>query len=469
MAEVEKPDLCIVGGGAEAWAAVEAARALGASVILVAPPALGGIAPFDPDLAATALVEAAHGARAVQRAGGEPPEPDVAAIGKRIRALLAEAALAYAPARFEALGARVLLDPARFLDARTLEAGGTPIRARRFLIASGARPSLPEIPGLDRVPHLTAETVFELAEKPDHLVVLGGGRTGLELAQACHGLGIKVTIIERGLPLEREDPELAGIVLQSLAAQGLEILSGTGIVSLARHEGGIRIEIKTGAEEREIAASHLLVAAGSRPRLEGLEPERAGIAHGPEGIVVNARGRTGNRRVYAAGTVARWRPVPGGGRQGRAAALDALAGLPLGGRASPPARVTRTVPEIAHVGLTEPQARRQRKARFAVVRWPHAQNARALAMGRPEGLVKLVLDPRGRILGASIVGPEAGEAIALYALAVAKRLTVRDLAALSPAHPSLAESAVRAALAAPGGDAQNPWHRRLFDLNRLLP
>ena len=221
-----------------------------------------------------------------------------------VRGVIAAIAPNDSKARFTCLGVRVLDGTARFTDAATVAVGdAVTIKARRFVIATGSAPAIPPIPGLAETPHFTNETIFDLAECPSHLIVIGAGPVGLELAQAFRALGAGVTVIEAATPLAQDDPECAAVVLDRLARDGIAIRAGTTIRRIAQVDGEVHVVVDGASGEETIAGSHLLIAAGRTPNIADLGLDRAGIGCGPRGIVVDRRLRTSNRRVYAIGDV----------------------------------------------------------------------------------------------------------------------------------------------------------------------
>ena len=282
--------------------------------------------------------------------------------------------------RFEGLGVKVIQAPGRFVDAETVEAGGETIKARRIVVATGSSPSAPPIPGLDSVDYLTNETIFDRTELPSHLIIIGGGPIGMEMAQAHVRLGARVTVLEAFDPLGKDDPELTSVVLDHLAADGVEILAQAKINDISQSNAGISIKLEHDGSAKTIKGSHLLVAAGRKANVDGLNLEAAGIEHDRRGIKVDDGLRTTNRKVYAIGDVA-------GGLQfthvaGYHAGLvvkNALFRLPAKNRTDHIPWVTYTDPELAHVGLTAEQAAQKHGDSVKVLKWPFAENDRARA------------------------------------------------------------------------------------------
>jgi pyruvate/2-oxoglutarate dehydrogenase complex dihydrolipoamide dehydrogenase (E3) component len=323
-----------------------------------------------------------------------------------------------------------------------VRAGNVEVRPRRFVIATGSRPSVPAIPGLDGVSYLTTETVFSNRELPEHLIVIGGGPIGIEMAQAHGRLGARVSMLDIGPLLPRDDPELVACLAERLRGEGINTYPQTEIVDVGREGGVISVQLADGSR---IVGSHLLMAAGRRPNIEALDLPAAGIATTAKGITVDARLRTTNRRAFAVGDVV-------GGPQFTHIALyhagivirNALFRLPakVDYRALP--WVSYTDPELAQVGLTEAAARAADGA-ARVLRWRFAENDRAQTERDTDGLVKVVIGRNGRILGASVLGAGAGDLILPWALAISQKLKIGALANLIVPYPTRSEASKRAA------------------------
>ena len=369
--------------------------------------------------------------------------------------------------RFTGLGVRVIEGTARFKDKRTVVVGDeVEIRARRFVMATGSSPAVPPIPGLADTPHLTNETVFDLTIRPEHLLVIGAGPIGLELAQAFRRLGAKVTVVEAAQPLAREDPECAAIVLDALAREGIDIRAGAEVVRVEAAAAGVKLVVRTGDGEQAIEGSHLLVAIGRRANAAGLDLENAAIRYDGGGIKVDKGLKTTNKRVYAIGDVA-------GGAQFTHAAnyhaglviRNALFRLRVESDDGMIPRVTFTDPELAQIGLSEAEVRRRRLG-FHVLRWPYHENDRAQAERETLGHIKVLTDRKGRILGATIVGAAAGELITTWTLAISQGLNIRALTGIVVPYPTLAEVGKRAAITYFTPGLTSPWVRRIIALLR---
>jgi len=441
------PDLCVVGAGSGGLAVAAGAAQMGADVVLIERGAMGGdclnfgCVPSKSLLAASRVADLGRRGAALGIAYA-PPRIDFAAVGDSIQRVIAAIAPNDSVERFEGLGVRVLRAEARFTDPRTVRAGNTEVRPRRFVIATGSRPSVPAIPGLDGVSYLTNETVFANRELPKHLIVIGGGPIGIEMAQAHARLGARVTLLDVGPLLPRDDPELAACLAERLSAEGVTTYPQIKIIGIGRDQNVIQVDLADGSR---VAGSHLLVAAGRQPNIAALDLPAAKIATTAKGITVDARLRTTNRRAFAVGDVA-------GGPQFTHIALyhagivirNALFRLPakVDYRALP--WVTYTDPELAQVGLTEAAARAADGA-VRVLRWPFAENDRAHTERDTGGLVKVVIRRNGRILGASVLGAGAGDLILPWALAISQKLKIGALANLIVPYPTRGEASKRAA------------------------
>jgi pyruvate/2-oxoglutarate dehydrogenase complex dihydrolipoamide dehydrogenase (E3) component len=474
MAELLKSDICVIGAGSGGLSVAAAAAAFGVPVVLVEKGEMGGECLNTGCVPSKSLIAAARRARAIEESrafgvGAAPAAIDFGRVRDHVHGVIAAVAPNDSRERFTGLGVRVIEGAARFKNRRTVAVGdGIEIRARRFVIATGSVPALPPIPGLETVPYLTNETVFDLTACPEHLIIIGGGPIGLELAQAFRRLGAEVTVLEAAEPLARDDPECAAVVLDQLAREGVSVRSRVAVVRVERAQSRLHVVLGRASGEETLSGSHLLIAAGRRPNLEGLNLAAAGIAIGPQGIVVNKGLRTTNRRVYAIGDVA-------GGAQFTHAAnyhaglaiRSALFRLPVRVDDDAIPRVTFTDPELAHIGLTEAQAR-NRAGGIRVLRWPYHDNDRAQAEREPRGHIKVVTDKRGRILGVTIVGASAGELITLWTLAISRRLNIRAVAGIVVPYPTLAEAGKRAAMTYFTPDLTSPWVRRIIGFLRRL-
>ena len=450
MAEVIRPDICVIGAGSGGLTVAAGASQMGAETVLVERALMGGDCLNHGCVPSKALLAAAHAAHAVRRAprfGVDAGEPrvDFARVQNRVQGVIASIAPQDSVERFEGLGVRVIQDHARFTGPGEVVAGESAIRARRFVIATGAAPLVPPIPGIGDVPYHTNETIFGATVLPGHLLVMGGGPIGVELGQAFRRLGARVTIIEMSSILPRDEAELVDVVRNRLRGDGVDILEGARIEAVERRGAGLAVRVSRHGTASWHEGTHLLVAVGRKPVLDDLGLEAAGVAHGPGGITVDRRQRTSNRRVYAIGDAADGYRFTHTASHGATVVLrHALFRLPAKAEVRAVPWVTYTDPELAHVGLGE-DAARAAHGDILVLRWPFSENDRAWTDGETDGLIKAVATKSGRILGASIVGHKSGELIQPWVLAISSGLKVGAIAKMIAPYPTLGEVSKRAA------------------------
>lgn len=446
-----KPDICVIGAGSAGLSVAAGAAQLGAETVLIEAGEMGGDCLNYGCVPSKALLAAAKAAAQHRHAAGfgiefAAPRIDLQRVQAHIKAVIAAIAPHDSVERFEGLGVTVLRDWAKFIDDRTVEAGDARIQARRFVLATGSSAFIPPIAGLDQVSHLTNETVFDHVPQIRDLIVLGGGPIGIELAQGFVRLGAKVQVVEMARLLPRDDAEAVALVRASLQRDGVSLHEGSAGTEVQRDGIRIRLAIRgSNGETRWLQAAHLLVAVGRRPRVENLGLEQAGIAATPKGIQVDRGLKTSNARVYAIGD------CNGGpafthvaGHQAGLVIRNALFRLPVSFDTRALPWVTYCDPELAQIGLTEEAARRQH-GDVVVTHQPAAGNDRARAERHEEGFLKVVSDRRGRVLGVTIVGAQAGELLAPWCLAMARKLKLSALAGPMLPYPTLAELGKRAA------------------------
>jgi pyruvate/2-oxoglutarate dehydrogenase complex dihydrolipoamide dehydrogenase (E3) component len=460
-------DLCIIGAGSGGLSVAAAAAAFGQKVVLIEKHKMGGDCLNYGCVPSKALIAAgkrAHAMRTAAPFGIAPVEPaiDAKAVHDHVKSVIAAIEPNDSVERFTGLGVRVILAAGRFVDRSTVEAGEHRIKARRFVIATGSSPVVPPIPGLDGVPYFTNETIFDNQRRIDRLIVIGGGPIGLEMAQAHHRLGSRVTVLEGLRALGKDDPEMTAVVLDHLRGEGIDIREQTLVERVEGGIGFVKVHVKTPSGPQTIDGNAILVAAGRRPNTADLGLEAAGIKHDKRGIAVNAGLVTSNRSVYAIGDVT-------GGLQFTHVAnyhagiviRRALFRLPAKVDNDTVPWVTYTEPELAHVGMSE-EAARERRYTPSVLRWPFHENDRAQAERATEGHVKVVTDKKGRILGATIVGAHAGELIQMWSLAISQKMNIKAMTGWISPYPTLSEVNKRAAIrhyaAAPG----NPVVRKVI-------
>lgn len=466
-------DLLVIGAGAAGLSVTAGAAQLGVRVALIERDRMGGDCLNFGCVPSKALLAASHGAmtaRGLGRFGITMPAPtiDWDAVRAHVQGVIEQIAPVDSEERFRALGATVLRGEARFVAPDALTVNGQRLTAKRIVVAAGSRAAVPPIPGLDKVEYWTNTTLFDLTRKPSHLLILGGGPIGLEMADAFSGLGCAVTVIQSGAIAAREDPELVAGLRLALSERGVTFLEHAKVVAV---EAGPILVLDDG---RRIAGSDLLVAAGRRPNLEGLDLDAGGIQSSPAGIATDLGLRCiGNRHAFAVGDIAD--PVGIGPRafthvgsyHASIVIQRALFRFPARIDYAALPRVTYTHPELAQVGLTEAEARAAGHT-VSVLRWPLADNDRAVAERDRVGLVKLIVS-RNRVIGAGILAPQAGEAIGQWTLAIAQRVKLSALAGLIAPYPTRSEAGKRAVGAFFATRLFSPWTKTLVRLLGRLP
>jgi pyruvate/2-oxoglutarate dehydrogenase complex dihydrolipoamide dehydrogenase (E3) component len=471
MEEVLQPDLCVIGAGSGGLSVAAAAAQFGVPVVLIEKGRMGGDCLNYGCVPSKSLLAAAKRADAVRTASAFgvdviEAQLDHRGIHDHVHGVIAAIAPNDSVERFTGLGVRVIQAKASFLDKNTVEAGRVLIRARRFVIATGSSPAIPPIPGLDEIPYFTNETIFDISERMQHLIVLGGGPIGMELAQAHRMLGAHVTIIDAGDFLAREDPEAVAVITRRMEEGQVMLRSGVRVERVERAVQGLAVHLQMNGDTEIIKGTHLLVATGRKPNFKALGLDRAGIKHSDAGIKVNEQLKTSNRRVYAIGDAV-------GGAQFTHLAnhhagiviRNALFRLRPKASAAIIPRVTYTEPELAQVGMTEAEAKK-RYRRLRILRWPFTENDRAQCERDTEGFIKVVTRPNGRILGCTIVGPHAGELIQLWVVAMTKDMKVGELMNFVLPYPTFSEVSKRVALTYYQGTVTKRWLRAIISFLR---
>jgi pyruvate/2-oxoglutarate dehydrogenase complex dihydrolipoamide dehydrogenase (E3) component len=475
-------DVVVIGAGAAGLSVASISAGLGLKVALVERGRMGGDCLNSGCVPSKALLAAAHAAAEARDAGRfglrlPPPEIDWQGVRAHVQGAKARIAPNDSAARYRGMGVDVVEASAHFLGPDAIEAGGRRLGFRRCVVAAGSAAVVPELPGLDGVPWLTNETIFDLEEPPGHLLILGGGPIGLEMAQAHARLGCLVTVLETGPRIAaRDDEELVEGLRPSLRHDGVEIREGARVSRVEPPGDGAPGVVAVLEDGSRVAGTHLLLAVGRAPRLSGLDLPAGDVATTPRGIATRRDLRsTSNRRVWAVGDIAD--PEELGPRafthvasqHAGTVARSMLFRLPTRLDYGALPRVTYTDPELAQVGLTEAEAREAGHQDVSVLRWPLSENDRAIAEGRPEGLVKLVVGKRGRLLGAGILAPRAGEMAGLYGLMIGRRLPLSALAGMVLPYPTLSEAGKRAAGDFYAPRLLSPTTKRLIGWLKRLP
>lgn len=453
-------DVIVVGGGTAGLTAARAARAGGARVALIErESALGGECTFTGCVPSKTLIEAARAFWTMRRSA----TPGIHADGLRLDfdelmrhkdAVIADIGRDESRESLEAAGIRVITGAATFAGPHLIAVAGERHAFTSAVIATGSDPAVPAGIGLEDVPYLTNQTVFDLRALPMRLAVIGGGPIGLELGQAFHRLGSAVTILHRGPRLlPREDAEIGELVARILAGEGLAVNLSTTVERVVPRSGGVEIHFTSGGSAATVQADAVLVATGRSPRIDGLALEAVGLNATAAGLDIDRHMRTAVRHVYAAGDVTgRLLFTHVAAYEGRIAGQNAVSRKQQAADYRVVPWVTFLDPEVARVGLTEAQAR-ERLSGVEVVRFPMSRIDRARVMGAPDGFVKLVTAGRrgigraggGRIVGAHIVGPRAGELVHEAVVAMQTNAFAGRLAQAIHAYPTLSVGLQQAA------------------------
>jgi len=435
-----KADICVIGAGSGGLSVAAGAAQMGANVVLIERGEMGGDCLNYGCVPSKALLAAAEVAQAARDSGkfgvaAREPEIDFAAVQAHIKDVIGQIAPHDSQERFEGLGVTVLRAAAAFTGPRTVQAGDQEITAKRYVVATGSSPAIPPIEGLAEVPYLTNETIFDVPEKPDHLIIVGGGPIGCEMAQAHRRLGCKVTVLEMFTIMPKDDPDLVDVVRQRLVAEGVDLREGMAVEKVSTEDGSLRVS----TFEDDVVGSHILVAAGRKPNIDGLGLETAGVHTSRAGITVDARLRSSNKKIFAIGDVAGgYQFTHQAGYQAGVVIQNLLFRLPTKSSDASIPWVTYTEPELAQVGLSAVELMAQ-DPKGTVLTSSFEDNDRARASRQNTGLIKVMVDRKGKIKGASIVGPHAGELLQPWILAISQGLSIRAMTGFRAPYPTLGE------------------------------
>lgn len=451
MSDTIKTDICVIGAGSGGLSVAAGASQMGAPTVLIERHLMGGDCLNSgcvPSKALLAAGAAAHASRHRSKFGVADVEPQVdgAAVQAHVRSVIDAIAPMDSVERFEGLGVNVIQGHGKFTSPTTVEVNDKRVEARRFVLATGSTAAVPSIPGIEETPYYTNETIFSAQPFPKQLIVIGGGPIGCELAQAHRRLGVEVTLLELFTIMPKDDAELVDVVRQSMIADGIDIREGVKISRVEKSGDGVAVILDVDGAEERVEGSDLLLATGRRPVVQGLGLDEAGIDYTDKGIKVDAGLRTSNRKVYAMGD------CTGGLQFTHVAGYHAgviikstLFWLPSKADHTKVPWVTYTSPELAHVGLNEEQARAQHGDGIRILRWPFHENDRAQAERRTSGMIKAIVTKRGQVLGASVVGPAAGEIILTWVMALNANVKIGTMASMIAPYPTFSEVTKRAA------------------------
>ena len=457
-------DLIVIGGGAAGLVAATGAAAIGAKTALVEKKNLGGDCTWYGCIPSKSLLKSAQVFSLVKRLkefgilSDTAPTYDPSLVMAHVRAVIRKISMHHPAEVFENRGIKVLFGSPKFIDRNTIDLNGARIFAKRFILASGSHPFLPPIEGLSLgngmppeagkdIAYLTNENVFDLEVLPKSLAVLGGGPIGMELSLAFARLGVEVSIIEMlDRLMVREDKEIADVLVDEFKAEGIKIYTGKKALLLSK-EGeltSITLEDKD-KKQSVVKAEKVLVTVGRAPNVAGLDLEKAGVKYSSKGIEVDTTLKTSAKNIYACGDVV------GPYQFSHMAEYQAI--IAIGNALFPFKRkvdystvpwCTFTDPEVARVGLTEEEARIKYKD-IKVYRSLYSGNDRAVTDLEEKGLAKVITDKKGYILGAHIVGANAGEIIHEYVLAKSSKLKIGNLSSAIHIYPTLAQVVKRSA------------------------
>ncbi|WP_045834541.1 NAD(P)/FAD-dependent oxidoreductase [Hyphomicrobium sp. 99] len=462
-------DFCIIGAGAGGLALATAAAAFGQRVVLIEKHKMGGDNLNYGGIPSKALLVAAKRAYAMRTASpfgvrGVEPLIDQAAVNQYIEDVTAKISPNASVERLTGLGIRVISATAKFIDRSTVAAGDYRISARRFVIATGSSPVIPPIPGLADVPYFTNETIFANKALIPHLVIIGAGTTGLEMAQAYRRLGSRVTVLDNAHALGDEDPELAVVLLTRLSREGIVIREGARIKGVSGGNGKIAVELQTDGAPEIIEATALLVAAGRKANVADLGLDAAGVKVAQNAIKVNGGLRTTNSRIYAIGDATgapRYAHIAG--EHAEVVLRRSLFRWPARTKDRLAPRVVFTDPELATIGLSETEAR-VKFGRINVLRWPYHENDRAEIEHETDGHIKITTSKRGKILSVGIVGAGASELIQMWSLAISQDLNIKAMTEWISPYPTFSEINKKAAFRYFATTPSNPFLRKVIAL-----
>ena len=439
-------DLCVIGGGSAGLVVAAGGASLGARVILVEKHLLGGDCLNYGCVPSKTLLHSAKVAQTMRDAGrygieAATPHTKISAVMQRVHDVIKTIAVHDSPERFRDMGIDVVFGAGTFTSPDTFRVNDRIITAKHFVIATGSRPAIPPVDGIESIPYLTNETVFSLNEPVPGLIILGGGPVGIEMAQAFVRLGSKVTLVQHNAHiLPREDPDISEIVRRRLEHEGVEFHLGCS----TKHVSGAvdKIELVfASSDNRQYTenGTHLLVAAGRKANSEGLGLENAHVRTARGRIITDRRLRTTNRRIFACGDIVGPHLFTHMAEHHAGVVLrNTLFRLPATIEQRVIPWCTFTDPEVARVGLSAREAQQQ-DILHKVYTFPFKDIDRAQAEGETEGLAKIITDKKGRLLGAALVGPHAGELIHEYTLALSQRLKASDLSKVIHIYPTLAQ------------------------------
>lgn len=467
-------DLCVIGGGPAGLVTAAGAAALGAKVLLIEKYRLGGDCLYTGCVPSKTLIHSANVAHHIKVAeqfglSAQLIAVDQANVMKRVADVIKMIEPNDSPERFRAMGIEIIFEPAQFIASDRLLVNGRGITARNFVLATGSRPYIPPIIGLDSIQYFTNENIFDIKENINHLIVVGSGPMGCEMAQSFARLGSKVTLISNTGLLPIEDSDMSGVLEQKFNKEGIKLHLNVTLTSVEKIATGVWVHIKDKVSKQtyKIEASHLMLATGRQANVESLGLDKANVKLEKGQLKLDGRLRTSNKHIFACGDVAGpYLFTHMAEHQAGVVLRNALFHLPVKAQTTNIPWCTFTEPELARVGLSELQAQ-QKGTAYRVYSFPFSDIDRGIAEGATDGMAKIITGPNGKLLGACIVGPHAGELIAEYVLAISQGMHVSALSSIIHIYPTLAQINRRVA-EQQMKEALTPrrqrWIKRLFGL-----
>lgn len=439
-----KADFCVIGAGSAGLSFAAGAAQMGAAVILLEKAKMGGDCLNYGCVPSKSLIAAAKFRHRFDVCGSfgwknAHAELDYKAVHRHVHEVIDAIAPNDSVERFVGLGANVIQEGGRFIDHHTIETESHWIKAKRFIIATGSHPFIPKIPGLDQVNFLTNETIFDLAELPKHLAIIGGGPIGIEMAQAFKRLGSQVTVFQTQQILPKDDPEFTQMLKTILIQEGIIIEEHAQVESVVNDNNIVQINYLKNGERMSIIASHILIAAGQKPSIEHLNLEAAGVGYSSKGIKVDQQLRTTNNKIYAIGDcIGDYQFTHVAGYHAGLAIRNSIFGLCTKVQTKAIPWVTYTDPELAHVGMSEKMVK-EKNIPHRILKLNFHENDRAQCERRTEGFIKVIASPKGHVLGATILGVHAGELIYPWVMAVQNNLKLSSITSTIAPYPTLNE------------------------------
>lgn len=464
-------DIAIIGGGSGGLSLAAGASQMGADVVLVEGDKMGGDCLNHGCVPSKSLLAAAKRYHNIGRSDKvlgiktSAQAVDITEVLSHVHQVIDTIAKNDSVQRFEGLGVRVIQAKGHFIDSKTLQAGDQQIQAKRFVVATGSSPLVPPIDGLDQVSYLTNETIFDLEQTPDHLIVVGGGPIGSELAQAFAMLGVKVTLLEGIKMLPKDEPDCSQVVKDQMEQDGVTIYEGFKVNQVTQQDHQISVIGDYDKESISVSGSHLLIATGRKPNIQDLALDKAGVNYQKQGISVDERLRSSNRHIYAIGDASgHMQFTHMASYQANIALRNILFRWPVKANYQAVPWVTYTEPELAHVGLTLEDAH-AKHLNLKVTEWSFEDNDRAQAEHHTQGKIKVLTNGKGKIFGVTIVGHNAGELILPWVIAINEGKSLRSFTDAIVPYPTLSEVSKRVA-----GEFYTPtlFSKRMRSLVRWL-